>query len=511
MSTLVTLDGSASTNGTVGNTGALTYVWSIVSSPATVLLSSPTQQKPTFTPAAPGIYTFQLTVTESTGLKSAPKNVIVTVIDDQSPSPRFPPVARPRALGLEAAIFVSGTPGTPQSVVLDNGTQAKVDLFDLVSATSHPTAEQTRGLLTFKVYADGKLFATGYSAASPGRSLKRVVLSDGTKTNVLHFARSGNAVVFDATQSQSPTGVVTATKWTQTGGPFLFTTKTDNIFSLVVPAAGTYDFDVTVTDNSNLVSKVKKLRVYVLPVGSTGQGPPTAVAEAPKQVSMGSDVTLSAKGSVFRTSAGKSSEASPTYSWKQVSGPLVPLTVSGDGAKFTPAIAGVYGFEVTATDANGVSDTATIYVVVAGAGGAPTVSVSAPTDVKIDSTKKSVTVTLQASGQASAGTLKFVWSQVDGSPVLIDTGTDSANPKVTITVAGFYSFSVTAVDQNGSSAPELMEFDVLGGEDTEISKGGGTQSSGGGGCAIEVAERSPMALVPGLALLVLFVLLRRRS
>ena len=75
---LVTLDGSESSD--AGGDIPLKYQWSL-STPAgvTATLNNPTIAKPTFTPPVAGAYTAQLIVTDSTGAKSAPDTVLITV------------------------------------------------------------------------------------------------------------------------------------------------------------------------------------------------------------------------------------------------------------------------------------------------------------------------------------------------------------------------------------------------------------------------------------------------
>ena len=74
---LVTLNGSESSD--AGN-DTLSYQWSLTP-PAgvTVSLNNPNIAKPTFTPPVAGAYTAQLIVTDSTGAKSAPDTVLITV------------------------------------------------------------------------------------------------------------------------------------------------------------------------------------------------------------------------------------------------------------------------------------------------------------------------------------------------------------------------------------------------------------------------------------------------
>jgi uncharacterized repeat protein (TIGR01451 family) len=80
VSTTVMLDGSGSTDPD-GHT-PLAYGWAQTSSTSTVLLSSSTISRPTFTaPGAPTVLTFSLTVTDALGLISMPDIVAITVTE----------------------------------------------------------------------------------------------------------------------------------------------------------------------------------------------------------------------------------------------------------------------------------------------------------------------------------------------------------------------------------------------------------------------------------------------
>ena len=76
--TTVTLDGTGSsdTDGSVAS-----YLWTVVSSPEEVVLSSTTVSQPTFTPETPGSHVFSLVVTDDKGAQSDPDEVEITVTE----------------------------------------------------------------------------------------------------------------------------------------------------------------------------------------------------------------------------------------------------------------------------------------------------------------------------------------------------------------------------------------------------------------------------------------------
>jgi hypothetical protein len=84
ISTLVTLDGSDSTD---ANGDPLTYLWSLTSAPAgnTAVLANETTEMPSFTPDVEGTYTVQLLVNDATVSSTADTVDIVVAIANSAP------------------------------------------------------------------------------------------------------------------------------------------------------------------------------------------------------------------------------------------------------------------------------------------------------------------------------------------------------------------------------------------------------------------------------------------
>jgi hypothetical protein len=512
--TTITLDGSLSVSGlgTPGSPAAgLTYSWTVVSTPTPVTLSSAATKGPTFTPSAPGVYTFQLVVTDANGAQSSPRQINVVVIDDAGTPPRVPPAAEPRAEGLRREVFLAQAPkAAPTGVVLDDGTKATLSFFDEPSATTHPTPGQLQGLTSIAVFAGTSLFGTGYVQLPTGDEVTQLTLADGTNVPVVRFARVGDAVILDGSRSVSATSVVQTFAWSQKEGPtFLFTNRSGSVFTIVPPLPGSYVFSLAVTDGTNLSSTPKTLVVYVLPMGNDSQGPPVAVATAPTGATVGTTVKLDASGSVSHASAG-----ALTYVWTQVDGPIATIMNPNQAvATFAAPLPGVYTFEVTVTDTNGVQDRATVSVGVS-ASTPVTVKAQAVTDQAIDPTKKSVTVTLSASGSGGSGKLAYSWTQTDGSPVVIDetSSADGSSPKLAISRPGHYAFAVEANDGSATSAPGSVAFDVTGGQDVALTSGGGTTSGGSsGGCVLVAGQGARGGFLPLALALAFVIVLRRRA
>jgi hypothetical protein len=154
---VVTLDGSASTDGDLPN-DALTYQWTQTSGPP-VTLSDPTAVMPTFTTVTPGpdTYTFGLTVTDQAGKTSTDSVTVTTVpvvVDN------FPPVANAgpdQSVNPGVAVTLNGS-ATDGDLPADTLTFAwtqtagtAVTLTGANTATPTFTAPGAAGDLTFSL------------------------------------------------------------------------------------------------------------------------------------------------------------------------------------------------------------------------------------------------------------------------------------------------------------------------------------------------------------------------
>ncbi|MCO5170492.1 MAG: hypothetical protein M9894_29500 [Planctomycetes bacterium] len=482
--------------------GSLTFQWSTVASPTPVPLSvsGATVQ---FTPPVPGLYRLRLVVRGAGGVESAPRDVSVMVVDDLVPSPRAAPVARPRLVGHRRAVFLAQAPASaPTTVVLDDGQEKALEAY---LAPADPAPSST-GLVSFEVIAGGAVVAKGYVRPPAGRDVARLRLPDGTSAAVIGFARSGDTVMLDGTQSQSTTSVISEYTWRQVGGPFAFTSRKGGVFAVTV-VTGLYELELTVEDSAGLASRPAALKLPVLPQSSDGQGPPAAVATAPARAAAGQSVQLDGSSSVSRA------PGTVTYRWEQVLGP--PCALSGEtsaSATASPQAPGVYAFRLRVVDANGVADvTEVAFGVDDAAFQAPVVTVSGPTTIALAPGVQEAETTLSAAASTTGGgTVRYLWTQLDGSPVFLDTTAGDAQPRLRLRAPGWYRFAVRAVvrDQSGAivtaSAPATAALLVTGGQDMALVDGA-FQKKSSGGCALAAGRGGPGR--GGLALLLLASLL----
>ena len=537
--TLVTLDGRSAAL----NTASPSFFWRVVSSPNPVTLSSAVDRNATFTPTQAGVYVLELLVTAG-GVTSAPDQVRIAVIDDLAGQPRNAPAAVVRLAGARRAVFLTQSPGTLDAaalrVVLGDGQERAVSLVDLAAITTDdPAPGATAGLTRVDVIVSGAVFARLWTAVGQGDEDPLDLLISGVRSPIEVYAVAGEAFQLDGSRSFDDNTITTFT-WTQVGGPFTFATRTGALVPVVPSGAGTYVYDLVVTDAIGLTSQAQRLSVPVVPAGQAGAGPPRTALRAPgggwTVVSPSSGVgdartplvlaggngsgvlTLDLSGSESR--AGGAGAGTVTFRTEQLGGPFAGLAgtggagataagqvaaaaVSGSSVTITFGGAGTYRFRVTATDASGVSTSAELWVTV-GAGAEPPIATLQPVDRQVLPATGSAEVRLDGSQSKGGQPLAYGWSQQGGMPLVV-TPSQGGQATVTVRQPGAYVFVLEVTDPSGvKSAPATQTVWVTATGDQALASGA-TSKKTSGGCAL-AAPAEDRATSAGAALGLLAVL-----
>lgn len=377
----VQLDGSLSRD---PEGAALTYKWT-----STTPLNPLTGDvvNPTFVPALPGLYTFQLTVTDNTNLSSFPSTVHILVQDPANQAPvatahRFEPVGEivkgdqvvldatgsmdPEGHALTYAWLQTAGP----AVILENPSALRPTFTPVVAATytfrlivsdgvnqSNPdyvsmTVKDQPTDVTFTATLTGWTgVAPNNHAVLPGTFSLKIATSDPTDTWYFYLEQQAGPAV----------GIQTSYGGGQLTFPFANPTLT---YQITPTVPGVYTFRLAATSNAGI-------RAYSTYTVTVDQPPtyqvPSALATGPLTAVAGQTITLDSTGS---------SATATRYYWSQLEGP--PVALSNNRAAqttVTPTAAGQYTFALTVAD---------------------TTSNSAPSFVV-------VTVTPAASGVASSG------------------------------------------------------------------------------------------------------------
>lgn len=511
---LTTLDGRGSID---PENAQLVFTWSPVQLAAPAVLSDLSSPTPTFTPTLPGAYTFRLTVRDPSGQTDV-DDVTVLVQDDLSPQPRLAPAAEPRVASLRRTAFVDSAPtgaggqGVLPVLILEAGLERQVTTIDLAAdPLDDPPPGSTSGLLVAHAVVGPSLFASYYAAPQPGDGEPVAIrfVPGGPSVPLIAYGVTGQPFVLDGTRSQDD-GVISTFRWRQLSGPFQFTSRDGNLLAVVPQSAGTYEFELTVIDNTGLTSLPRKVKVPVVPAGDPAVGPPRAqlalaspFSDGPPPVLQG---TLGGGVSIDGSSSASRNGGTLTFRWTQLSGPLAGLG-GADTAQLQvqslPA-AGPYLFELTVTDQNGVSETVEVWVAVGAPGQSPPRARLADVPTLTLGPDGTVTVVIDGSQSSGQGQLTYRWHQVRGMPLFIDP-TTGATATLTVTRPGVYEVVLEVQDAGGvNSAPMHVTFEVMGTADPTLASGASFKKSSGG-CALEPGSSGGGAFF-ALALLVLLSL-----
>jgi hypothetical protein len=231
--------------------------------------------------------------------------------------------------------------------------------------------------------------------------------------------------------------------WEQTVGPALLATATGPTLALRTGAPGYHAFRLTAADAAGQVGTAEVPMMVVDPRLAA----PTAYASVETAAPVAAaPVALLADG----LGAG--------FAWEQVGGPAVQLAVEPSGrATFTPASAGRYTFQLSATDGliRSIPSTVDVFVAADAVAGLPTAVVArAAAPVAIETP-----VTLDGTASHGSAALTYSWRQVSGPAAALS---DADRPTATMVafVPGSYLFELTVTDNGVVGIPATVRLEA---------------------------------------------------
>jgi ribosomal protein L14 len=364
----ITLPTSSTTlTGTASESGGtiVSYAWTQISGPGTATISTASQTSTGVSGLVQGVYAFQLTVTDNSGV-TATAVVKVTV---------------------NAAVVV----GTP-----------------VVSAGSNQT----------------------------------ITLPTSSTTLTGTASESGGTIVSYA--------------WTQVSGPTTATISTASQTSTGVSGLvqGVYAFQLTVTDNSG-VTATAVVKVTVNPAAANQ--PPVAVP--------GPDITISTPTAVPLDGSGSYDPDGTiaSYQWVQTSG-AGGVTITGSNTA-TPTVyglePGVYVFQLTVTDNQGATGTASIVITVATSGSGSLVANAGKDTTIIFPGQTSTLLDGSASTDAGGTITTYSWKQLTGPSTAVIASAAGSSTDVSGFAVGDYTFQLTVTDNKGATSTATVQVHVL--------------------------------------------------
>ncbi|HEY4061601.1 MAG TPA: PKD domain-containing protein [Puia sp.] len=452
-----TLTGTASGNGgaTISST-----VWTEVSGPATASFGAAGSLSTGISGlTVAGTYVFQLQATDNNSLSAtATVNVIVKAAN----------VAPSVGAGSTQTIQLPVNTATLTGTASGNG-----------GATISSTAwTEVSGPATASFGAAGNL-STGVSGLTvPGTYVFQLKATDNNSlsatatvnvivkaANVAPSVGAGSAqaiqlpvstVTLTGTASGNGGATISSTAWTEVSGPATASFGAAGNLSTGVSGltvAGVYTFKLTATDN-NSMSATGTVSVTVNAINTQ---PPSAGAGSAQSIQLPvSSVTLTG------TASGNAGATISSTAWSQTGGPATAV-IAAAGSLSTGlsglTVAGTYTFELTATDNNGLTATASVNVIVKAANVAPSVGAGSAQSIQLP--VSSVTLTGTASGNAGATISSTVWTELSGPVTATIAGAGGLSTGVSgLTVVGTYIFQLKVTDNNGLSSTATVTITV---------------------------------------------------
>ncbi len=177
-----------------------------------------------------------------------------------------------------------------------------------------------------------------------------------------------SSVILNGSASYDPDGTIVSYSWVLISGlgSVIISNSNQVIAGISSLIPGSYTFQLTVTDNSGATSN-DSVTVTVNPAVITNQSP-VAIA--------GSDTTIYLPDSSFQLNASNSYDPDgniTSYQWQEISGPntAVASSMNSPEVNLSGLQEGIYQFQLTVTDNQGASTTATINISVDKNSGAP--------------------------------------------------------------------------------------------------------------------------------------------
>jgi hypothetical protein len=364
------------------------------------------------TPTAIGSSQFTVQVTDSAGATAA--RIYTLNITPQPLTLTTGPLAN-TVVNIPLNIQFAGAGGVPPYTFVEFGALPAGTQFSsagLLSGT--PTAMGSYPFLVFINDSNG---------ASASKNYTLTVAQPGVLITQASPLPPGQVYVNYSTQLTAIGGVGAPYTWAATGLPAgLNIANNSGLIDGIPTAIGTFSVTVTAKDHNGSTAT----QTYTLVIAST-----TLTIVTP---SLANGAVGSPYSAVLNASGG-----SGTYTYTATGlPPGVTLSPSGTFSG-TPSTAGPYTIAVTATDANGVTASASFKVTIAAKLVVNPVTIPTATQgVAI------APVTLTATG----GTPPYTWQSATLPPglTLSSSGTLSGTP----TVAGSYTFTVYAVDNSGA-------------------------------------------------------------
>ncbi len=436
----VLLDGSASTG------DIASYRWMKTSGPDGAVIANVHASSTTVSGLSEGVFTFEL---EIRGNDEQSSTATITITVQPAPLPPVPNAGTAITVTLPVnSVMLDGSKSTGGSAPLTQYAWRKVSGPDglVIHAADQPQAraeELSEGEYVFELKVTN---ADDESATAKVKvTVKAIppppVADAGSKQTVTLPVQE---VRLNGNRSYAPGGNIHSYQWTKISGPEggyidqpeAATTKITRL------QAGTYEYRLKVTDNHGATATTTTT-IVVKPV------PVAPVANA------GNSGVIRLPANAFTLDGSRSTAGSTrivSFSWKQTAG-LDAGTITNSNLQTTTVtglVAGVYTFELTVTDENNLSATASVTVTVEPEPKRPPVA-NAGADFSLQLPSDVVQLNGNGSYALDGTIVAYNWTKLSGPAGVHITGGATATPTLLFTIAGTYTIRLTVTDSNGAS------------------------------------------------------------
>lgn len=298
-----------------------------------------------------------------------------------------------------------------------------------------------------------------------GRDTVQVIVNAANVAPVANAGLDQNITLPTSTVTLSGTGTdsdgtIASYAWTKVSGPAAGTITSATSASTTVTGltAGTYKFELKVTDNAGAIAR-DTMQVTV----NAANVAPVANAGTDKTITLPTNtVTLTGTGT-------DTDGTIASYAWTKLSGPTSGAITSATSASTTVTglVAGVYKFELKVTDNGAAIGRDTVQVTVnAAANVAPVANAGTDKTIALPTS----TTTLTGTGTDADGTIaSYAWTKVSGPATLNIISATAATTNLTALVNGVYLFELKVTDNSGAIGKDTVQVTVTGTTNTPYS------------------------------------------
>jgi Secretion system C-terminal sorting domain/PKD domain len=450
----LTLNGTAS-----GDNDATisSIIWNEVSGPNSASLASASSLSTGVNGLIQGVYVFKLTAKDNKGLSNS-----ATVTVRVNAAANIPPTVN---AGVDQTIALpvssinlsgsaSGNNGASISSTGWNQTSGP-NTANIISSSS--LSSTLTGLIAGKYSFE--LTVTDNNGLSSVATVMITVQAANTPPMVnagpaQSVSYPASSVTLSGTSTALNGATISSMVWTETSGPNSanIATPTNSSTDVKGLKEGVYVFKLTATDNTGL-SNTATVTVTV-----------NAAPNVAPVVNAGSDQTITLPvNTVVLTGAASGSNGATISSteWTQTSGPNAGTIAASSNlsSNVTGLIQGVYTFQLSATDNNGLSNTSSLTVTIsADPQASPTVNAGAAQAITLPANSVTLTGTVSANNGASIKNTQ--WIEASGPNTALINSSFDLTTTVSGMVQGTYTFVLTATEDNGLSQSSITDITV---------------------------------------------------